>query len=63
MKGKKKPAAAIANIQNFVEQNHTKSIFLNQIDIGVERSVGIMTMVFREQFILRPAQVVEYFLS
>lgn len=58
----KTQAATTANIQNFSEQNHTKSIFWNQIDIGVERNVGIMTMVFREQFILRPAQIVEYFL-
>lgn len=38
--GEKKTAAATTNIQNFIEQNHIKSIFWNQIDIGVERSAG-----------------------
>lgn len=54
---------ATADTQNFIEQNHTKYIVWNQIAIGIGRGVGIIAIVFREQFILRPAQTVEYFLS
>lgn len=58
----KKWIKATTKIQNCTKQNHTKDIIWNQTVTGVGGGVGILALVFRVQFILRSAWIVDYFL-